>query len=328
MNTSPEERAAPVIPPTVAEALSRYGTIREFPRGTTLFQAGEPGDTMFLIEKGWVHVRLENRDDIIRLGPGAALGELALLLPEHRRTGEAVAQTSVRLRVLGRDEFAALSHEEPRVAIDLVQGIATYLLESEQRLVSKLRQRTVELELTLQHLRRTREDLDAAEIRAMTDPLTGLYNRRAFEHHLSLIEGGSRREAPQVVLLLLDLDRFKEINDHHGHPAGDQVLRTVARMLERATRSTDLPFRIGGDELAVLAMGANAEEGELLARRILTDITAEPVLFGADRIPVSVSIGGTIFLPGEPYSQALKRADQALYEAKEMGRGCQRWVMV
>ena len=128
MTTTPEERIAPVVPPTVAAAFGKYGTVRHAARGEILFRAGEPGDSMFLIEEGWVHVRLEDREDTLRLGPGSALGELALLLPEHLRTGEAVAHTPLRLRVVGREEFATLFREEPRAALELVRGIAAYLL--------------------------------------------------------------------------------------------------------------------------------------------------------------------------------------------------------
>jgi len=314
------------LPSRVIQTLGRYGSIVELREGSVLFHSGDPAEEMFLIEEGRMRVELEDGLRVLELGPGAVLGELALFVQEHRRSGDAVAITPVRLRVLGRAAFAQLSADRPDVALELVRGMAGYLLESERRLLEGLRRRTEELELTLRHLRRTREDLNAAEIRAMTDPLTGLYNRRAFEHHLKLVEAQGKRSEPKAALLLADLDHFKEINDRHGHVAGDMVLRHVSRVLERSIRTTDLPFRIGGDELAVLALGAGAQEAKLLGRRILSELTADPLTTDGAAVEVSLSFGGTLFQPGESLIETVQRADLALYEAKKEGRGCLRWL--
>lgn len=153
---------------------------------------------------------------------------------------------------------------------------------------------------------------------AWHDPLTGLANRALLNERL-------HRDGPSV-LLYLDLDGFKEVNDLQGHDAGDAVLKAVADRLTRAVRADDVVARIGGDEFAVVCPGVTIDDGVALAERILRDIDA-PIPFRDTTLTVGVSIGIASHSPGPDGSPALvlRSADEAMYKAKRLGRG--RWVL-
>lgn len=157
------------------------------------------------------------------------------------------------------------------------------------------------------------------EKRANTDPLTHLLNRRGVD--VMVANWISRREPFGV--MLLDLDRFKKVNDDYGHEVGDRVLQRVATALREAARDSDVLARWGGEE--VLVLSHHAEERSLIGfadrlRRIIREID-DP---GLPR--VSASIGITRYVPGEFFDHAVNRADAALYTAKEAGRDCSQAV--
>lgn len=133
---------------------------------------------------------------------------------------------------------------------------------------------------------------------AVTDPLTGLFNRRYAETHLCAMIAQCAAAGQPLSLMLLDLDRFKQINDRHGHPAGDAVLRGVAARLRAAVRSVDLVARIGGEEFCVALPGADAAEARGVAERVRAAVAAAP--FPAPLcapVPVTVSIGVAVATP-------------------------------
>src|SRR5689334_19734019 len=114
------------------------------------------------------------------------------------------------------------------------------------------------------------EDLKKLELNAVTDPLTGLYNRRLFGESFEKELNRARRYTQPLSLVILDLHRFKEVNDKHGHPRGDEVLRATAATLKKALRTSDSAFRIGGDEFALLLPQTDAAQAIALSRRIET----------------------------------------------------------
>lgn len=156
---------------------------------------------------------------------------------------------------------------------------------------------------------------------AGTDPLTGLPNRRGFEASARAVLAPRGRHAS---LLLLDLDRFKAINDGHGHPAGDAVLRAAAAVLGRHLRAGDIAARLGGEEFAVLLPGAGAADAAALAERLRAALAAEVPHPGGAPARVTVSIGvAAVAREGAPQpalDAALAAADAALYRAKQGGR--------
>lgn len=163
--------------------------------------------------------------------------------------------------------------------------------------------------------------LEELEKLAEVDALTQLANRRSFDRRLSdaIADFHSGRRA--LALLILDVDRFKSINDTHGHPAGDRALQTIAGSLAAAVREDDVVARIGGEEFAVLTTIGGPTDLSALAHRIGALIrTTDPLLADGSRISVTASLGGAIAGRGETAADLLRRADQALYSSKQNGR--------
>jgi len=150
---------------------------------------------------------------------------------------------------------------------------------------------------------------------ALIDHLTGLHNRRSFEHLLEK----SVTEAAGGVLLFLDLDGFKAINDHHGHETGDAVLRVIAERLTHGSRVTDVISRLAGDEFVVLSAGVTQEDGERFAARLIQEI-AQPIDTARGPMTVTASCGVITIEPGLTARQLLSAADAAMYRAKNTGR--------
>jgi two-component system cell cycle response regulator len=170
---------------------------------------------------------------------------------------------------------------------------------------------------------RLRDNFQTSIEMAITDALTGLFNRRYLESHLgTLVEQAGARGKPLAVLAL-DIDHFKSINDTHGHDAGDDVLRDFSLRIKRSIRGIDLACRCGGEEFIIVMpetdMAVAASVAERLRRRIATEPFA--VSEGTRRIPVTLSIGiATLREHDDTPAGLLKRADQALYRAKRDGR--------
>ncbi|WP_339747284.1 PleD family two-component system response regulator [uncultured Maricaulis sp.] len=168
---------------------------------------------------------------------------------------------------------------------------------------------------------RLRSQLDESLEMAITDPLTGLHNRRYIASRLrQAVESANNGGAP-VSLLIADIDHFKSINDRFGHEGGDRVLRSFADRLMRDLRALDLAARYGGEEFVIVMPGAGQAEARIASERLRASIAAEPFLVGdGQTAPVTVSIGFAQARVGEDADALLRRADEALYTAKGDGR--------
>jgi diguanylate cyclase (GGDEF)-like protein len=152
--------------------------------------------------------------------------------------------------------------------------------------------------------------MDASNLKARTDPLTGLLNREGLAHELRELD------RPYAVGVI-DLDHFKQVNDEHGHDVGDLVLADLANLLSRG-RSDDLVARWGGEEI-VLVMPATTVDGAVARlTRLLEE--ARSFVRVADVGPITFSAGVTASHPGEPFADAVRRGDEAMYRAKRAGR--------
>ncbi len=159
------------------------------------------------------------------------------------------------------------------------------------------------------------------EHRARTDELTELLNRKEVLSRIETLGAQSRRSGHELAVLFCDLDRFKDINDRHGHAAGDEVLRVTAERLRSILRtSDDLAARIGGDELLVVLHGVQDMDNAVAIAEKLRTAAAQPVSTPAGPVTATLSIGVTLARPDETTDTLVARADSAMYRAKQSGR--------
>jgi two-component system, cell cycle response regulator len=158
---------------------------------------------------------------------------------------------------------------------------------------------------------------------ALTDPLTGFYNRRFLDAQVQPLAARTLEQGRPMSLLVLDVDHFKRVNDTYGHAAGDRVLVDVAERIRRSVRGNDFPCRIGGEEFVVALPDANIELAAKVAERIRKAISAKPMASGipGGHLAITISIGvATCDMAERSIDGAMKRADEALYRAKREGR--------
>ncbi|HUO53525.1 MAG TPA: diguanylate cyclase, partial [Rhodoblastus sp.] len=167
-----------------------------------------------------------------------------------------------------------------------------------------------------------RSSVQAAMELAVTDPLTGLNNRRYLETHLAGLLEQAEQHGRAVSVMMLDVDHFKRVNDTYGHDVGDEVLKTFAARVKRKVRGADLMCRMGGEEFVVVMADTRLETAQVVGERIRAAVAGAPFLVrDGDRvIPITVSIGVANSTGGESAETLLRRADQALYHSKNSGR--------
>jgi diguanylate cyclase (GGDEF)-like protein len=161
--------------------------------------------------------------------------------------------------------------------------------------------------------------------RAEQDAVTNLPNRSSFDRRMTEALTRARRSRRTLGILVVDIDRFKEINDRYGHPVGDAVLQQVASRLSQGVRDTDVVARIGGDEFAVIVQPIRAAEDLIELRDRLLASVAAPVRAGDLALDVCISAGYSLFPDdGDEFSTLIQTADRRMYESKPSGRQSQR----
>jgi diguanylate cyclase len=166
--------------------------------------------------------------------------------------------------------------------------------------------------------------LEQAQHASLTDGLTGIFNRKAFDSHISKMVEQSTDSRSPFCLLMLDVDHFKQINDRYGHQVGDRVLLAMVQKCKGEIRKNDFFARYGGEEFAIVLPTASLRYGAKRARSICKVIATShyqvPTAQGHDLLSFTVSIGVSVFQLGDTADSLIERADKALYEAKETGR--------
>jgi diguanylate cyclase (GGDEF)-like protein len=160
----------------------------------------------------------------------------------------------------------------------------------------------------------TEEDLKEQTIR---DPLTGVFNRRYFNQVIEQELYRSARYSHPIGFLMIDVDRFKEINDSFGHQVGDKVLQAVAKFLRNELRTSDVIIRYGGDEFLIMLLETNGQT-ESVKRRLEQRFASDPTVQGLVSFPLTLSIGSAHWEPttSKPIEEILAEADQKMYEEK------------
>lgn len=210
--------------------------------------------------------------------------------------------------------------DRPRVVRALDLGVNDYISrpiernELSARVRTQIRRHRYALEL--------RQSVNNTMAMAVTDDMTGLYNRRYFDRHLSVMLSKAQSQGRDMALMILDIDHFKAVNDTYGHDVGDMVLKEFAARLKRNIRGIDLACRFGGEEFVVLMPDTDMTQAELVAERVRQAVAERGFEVNAGRpLSVTVSVGVTLHESDADTPETLvKRADVALYRAKREGR--------
>lgn len=210
-----------------------------------------------------------------------------------------------------------------RVAHGLEIGAHDYIMRPVDRNELQARVRTQIRRKRFQE--RLRATYEISLSMALTDALTGLYNRRYLEVHMEKLLQKTQESHKQVGVLMVDIDHFKGVNDTYGHNVGDEILKEFAHRLKDKLRSFDLVARMGGEEFVAILPDVTPERAYVVAERLRRSICQEPFKCSTPEgeLTISTSLGGAIITPGNYTSvEVLERADKCLYQAKEEGRNC------
>ena len=204
----------------------------------------------------------------------------------------------------------------------LRKAVMTVLSETQKMQANnrKLETRLAETNTVIGELR---ENLDTVRQEALTDALTGLFNRRAFDMKLQQQMSYAAAESRPLALLMTDIDHFKLFNDKFGHHTGDQVLKLVANNLVECVRGHDIGARYGGEEFAVILPETNLDGAFTVAENIRTGLEVRELTrksTGENLGQITISLGIAVFRPGEDVAQFISRADEGLYRSKSGGR--------
>jgi diguanylate cyclase (GGDEF)-like protein len=195
-----------------------------------------------------------------------------------------------------------VAEDEAPLARLMVPFVAVYLREAGPVLEAKR---------LMEHLRES----------ALRDAMTGLYNRRFLEEYVGTLIAGSQRRKGTFSVLMLDLDFFKQVNDTHGHEAGDKVIKTLADILQRNVRTSDMAVRYGGEEFLLVLMDTGAEAALKVAEKIRGEVEATKIPLPGGMLQKTISIGVAEYpQDSDTFWQVVKFADVALYQAKSSGR--------
>ena len=272
---------------------------RRVAAGERLLVTGELNESLFVVLEGAVDVVLPGLDlPHVRLGPGECVGELSILDGQPVSADVVAAEPTVLLQL---DQIQVWS---------LIDASATFARNLLRVLARRVRNDHAVLAESSDERRRF-------ERLSMVDGLTTLHNRRWFDEMFPLQVLRLGREGRIGALLMADADRFKEINDRHGHTVGDAVLRRVGRALLATLRPGDLLARYGGEEFAILLADVDERAAADVAERLRRQV-AESGAEGAP--PCTMSVGVAVIRPNEPFDALVARADAALFRAKDAGR--------
>lgn len=155
---------------------------------------------------------------------------------------------------------------------------------------------------------------------AMTDTMTGLFNRHALEQLFPIELERSKRQGVPLSVLLIDIDHFKTINDTWGHAAGDALLVQVSALLERTMRLSNTAFRFGGEEFLLMLPATTLKQAMIAGERIRTTLASTPLSYEGNAIAITASLGAASLKEGDDLLSLIRKADRALYKAKNLGR--------
>ena len=209
--------------------------------------------------------------------------------------------------------------DEEGLSIDVTMGLVRELVQGSRHISQSTRQFHSQLSEAEKEIAELKSKLQQSREEALHDALTGLLNRRAFDQEINHL---LNTQTP-IALIILDIDKFKGINDGFGHVFGDQVLKAIARRVKDSCKSGERPFRIGGEEIAIILPNRSllvARQFAEALRRAIEKLSVMDRKSGQRLNAVTASFGVTEYVANDSYENILRRADEQLYRAKELGR--------
>lgn len=301
LSGSPLLRGTPLA---VARELLDACPRRELVDGQLLLLPTQPNTTLYLLLRGRLHVLLgQSQDTIVQMLPGACVGEMSIVDGGHVSAPVMAAEPSTLLAIDAR-RFRRLVGRYPAIARNLLGIMAQRVRKTNTALRASIRAHEREGQL------------------ARLDTLTAAHNRRWLDENLPHYLERAQRGGTELVIGMFDIDHFKKYNDTWGHAAGDAALQAVARAVRERIRSDDRLCRYGGEEFCLFLPGTPLAVVPKLAERLLQAIGAAPVSSGNGEAwpSVTASLGIAMSAPDDTPESLLRRADQALYQAKHDGR--------
>ncbi|WP_435640758.1 GGDEF domain-containing protein [Micavibrio aeruginosavorus] len=207
--------------------------------------------------------------------------------------------------------------------VDEMRNLVSGVITDTQKMLEHNHKLEHELEQSSTLMEELQRDLEQVRKEAMTDGLTGLANRKAFDAALDRVSSDTQSEQGSFTLLMVDIDHFKSFNDNYGHQVGDQVLRLVARTLIEGVKGKDIAARYGGEEFAIILPDTNLTAGVAVGNNLRKAVATKDVInrtTGEKLGRITMSVGVAEYISGENMTDLIERADAALYTAKHNGR--------
>ena len=233
-----------------------------------------------------------------------------------RDVHDATASYSGTLESVSEKMSKVQKPEEVRAIVQTVMADTKDMLQRNQKLEAELDKSSALMEVLQRDLEQVRKE-------AMTDGLTGLSNRKAFDAAIARVSEEAQASNTTFTLLMVDIDHFKNFNDNYGHQIGDQVLRLVARTLIEGVKGRDIAARYGGEEFAIILPETTLSAGVAVGNSLRKAVATKDVInrsTGEKLGRITMSVGVAEFPPGERTEDLIERADAALYTAKHNGR--------
>lgn len=305
-----------LMSPLELEAVIEFLAERAYAKGDVIYRENDEGSELYVVLEGTALLKETLRDGSVcnsrRLGKGSLFGEISLIEGE-RRNATAVAESDLRILVLSGLDFFRMVWDYPMLGVKLLRALSNDMISQ------------------LSKASRFLDDMarwgETARRRAVSDDLSGLFNRRFLEEAVSARFARGFGEGKKCALLMIDFDRFREINAAYGTIAGDAVIANAGATIERIVGENIIASRLGGDEFAVFLPDAGLKEAKELAVRLQEEIASLFLEFRTgtkarpERVTLTLSIGAAS-VPEHACTreELFAAADRALYSAKESGR--------
>ncbi|MFW6137731.1 MAG: diguanylate cyclase [Spirochaetota bacterium] len=280
-------------------------------RNEVLFKEGDEGSELYIVERGRMCITINLSDgqqkQLREFTPGDFFGEMSIF-ENAPRSATCYAQDQSRLFSLHKKDFYRLIQEAPSTAIKIMYRMSS---------------------ATTQRLRNTSEFLSdmvlwgqKARKRAITDRLTGVYNRHFLDNSLEEFFKTAKRKNEPLSVVMVDLDYFRTINDHYGHHTGDRIILEVVNVFKKYLREKDIIARYGGDEFTVVMPDTCQKEAALLAEKICREVNSTEALHLDGPVKHISTSQGIASYPdnADNLTMLRQKADQALYKSKQDGR--------